>query len=90
MEAAELSRKRRKGGIRQREAASTQEDTKESALYIYIYTLLMSYPAQLHGQLMDFYAGEERELFDMTSKTNFCLHSLFLIHTSLPTVVFER
>ena len=39
MEAAGPSRKRRKGGIRQREAAATQEVTKESVLY----TLLMSY-----------------------------------------------
>ena len=42
MEAAGPSRKRRKGGIRQREAAATQEVTKESVLY----TLLMSYLAQ--------------------------------------------
>ena len=84
MEAAGPSRKRRKGGIRQREAAVTQEVTRENALY----TLSMSYPAQLHGQLMDFYAGEERELFNMTSKTHFCLRSLFLARYIHPCLVW--
>ena len=44
--------------------------------------------AQLHGQLMDFYAGEERELFNMTSKTHFCLHSLFLARYIHPCLVW--
>lgn len=34
--------------------------------------------SQLHVQLMEFYKAQERQVFNITSKTHFCLHSLLL------------
>ena len=44
--------------------------------------------AQVHVQLRDYFATEETPLFNMTSKTHFCIHSFLLSNSIHPSVTW--